>query len=327
MEKSTINLSRLTQVNLRNIFITEDRDFTPWLAREENLALLGETIGFDLELEAQEKDVGPFRADILCKDTATNHWVLIENQLERTDHRHLGQLITYAAGLRAVTIIWIANPFTDEHRAALDWLNEISDSRFNFFGLEIELWRIDDSLEAPKFNIVCKPNDWSKTVAASTSQIESGELSENKQLQRQFWHGFRESVLSQNLRIRPTKPLPQHWMNIAIGRSGFKLCAIASLWDSVNDSWDSNELRAELVLSGEDSKSHFVQLEEQKAEIESELGHSLVWYNPENAKQCRIYIRRSANIRDSSKWPEQYEWLSSRLEHLHQVFQPLIKAL
>lgn len=89
--------------------------------------------------------LGPFRADILSKDTVNNQWVLIENQIERTDHTHLGQLLTYASGLKAVIIVWIARRFTDEHRAALDWLNEITDSRVNFFGLEIELWRIGDS--------------------------------------------------------------------------------------------------------------------------------------------------------------------------------------
>jgi len=131
------NLGRLEAVDLRNIWTSEAGEFTPWLAEENNLALLGETIGIELELEAQEKNVGPFRADILCKDTANGHWVLIENQLERTDHTHLGQLMTYAAGLKAVTIVWIAHHFTEEHRAALDWLNEITDDRFNFFGLEI----------------------------------------------------------------------------------------------------------------------------------------------------------------------------------------------
>ena len=128
----------------------EDR---PWLAREENLALLGETLGLELELEAVEQGVGPFRADIVCRDTVSNSRVLVENQLQGTDHRHLGQIFTYAAGLDAVTVVWIAARFTDEHRAALDWLNEITDQRVNFFGLEIELWRIGGSPLAPKFNV------------------------------------------------------------------------------------------------------------------------------------------------------------------------------
>jgi len=117
---STKNLGRLEKVDLREAWTSESSDFTPWLAQEQNLKLLGESIGLELELESQEETVGPFRADILCKDTATNDWVLIENQLERTDHSHLGQLITYAAGLNAVTIVWISERFTDEHRAALE---------------------------------------------------------------------------------------------------------------------------------------------------------------------------------------------------------------
>ena len=157
---TTQNLGRLQKVDLREAWTSESADFTPWLAQEQNLKLLGETIGIELELESQEKDVGPFRADILCKDTATDDWVLIENQLERTDHCHLGQLITYAAGLNAVTIVWVAERFTEEHRAALDWLNERTDDKIHLFGLEIELWRIGDSPIAPKFNIISQPNDW-----------------------------------------------------------------------------------------------------------------------------------------------------------------------
>jgi hypothetical protein len=150
-------LGRLRKVAIRDIWEHEQQDFTPWLAREANIKLLGETLGLDLEVEAQEKNVGPFRADILCKDTTEkDRWVLIENQLEKTDHCHLGQLLTYASGLQAVTIVWIADRFTEEHRATLDWLNEITDDRFNFFGLEIELWKIGDSQIAPKFNVVSK---------------------------------------------------------------------------------------------------------------------------------------------------------------------------
>ena len=111
---TTTNLGRLRKVDLREVWQSESAGFTPWLAQDENLKLLGETIGIDLELEAQEKDVGPFRADLLCKDTSNEDWVLIENQLERTDHTHLGQLLTYAAGLEAVTIVWISQRFTEE---------------------------------------------------------------------------------------------------------------------------------------------------------------------------------------------------------------------
>ena len=220
-----IQLGRLEKVDLRDIWKTEARDFTPWLAREENLAELAKTINMDLELEAQEKDVGPFRADILCRNSDDGSWVLIENQLARTDHIHLGQLLTYAAGLNAVTIVWVAAEFTDEHRATLDWLNDITDENFRFFGLEVELWRIGDSLAAPKFNIVSKPNDWARTISRAARQLSEGELSETKALQLEYWTGFNDFLRQAKSPIRSKKPVPQHWMYYSIGRTGFCLGA------------------------------------------------------------------------------------------------------
>ena len=142
-------LSKIEKVDLREVWETEDKHFTPWLAEDENISQLGEAIGIDLEVESQEKNVGPFRADILARDTSANHYVLIENQLEVTDHKHLGQIMTYAAGLDAFTIIWIAKQFTEEHRAAIDWLNRITDDKINFFGIEIEVLQIGNSEKAP----------------------------------------------------------------------------------------------------------------------------------------------------------------------------------
>ncbi len=321
-------LGRLEQVDLRDIWTTEAGDFTPWLAGEENLYLLGDAIGMELEFEAQEKDVGPFRADILCKDTATDHWVLIENQLERTDHGHLGQLLTYAAGLKAVTIVWIANRFTEEHRAALDWLNEITDDRFNFFGLEIELWRIGDSPVAPKFNVVCKPNDWSRTIAKEARKVEEEGLTEGQQLQLEFWTAFREYVLQQNIRIKPTKPLPQPWMGLALGRSGTSLSAVASSYNSVDADYNSHEIRAEVVTHGAKSKQYFSLLKDMKEEVEDELSAPLIWYNPEDKKQCRIYLRHPVeNLHDREKWPEWHAWLGEKLDALHRVFGPRVRNL
>ena len=215
MDKQLGRLEKVT--NIRDIWDTEDKDFTPWLAEEGNISLLGEAIGLSLEVEAQEKAVGPFRADILCKDTADDSWVLIENQLERTDHKHLGQLMTYASGLKAVKIVWIATKFTEEHRSSLDWLNQITDDTFNFFGLEIELWKIGNSSIAPKFNIISKPNDWSRSVVAASK---SAELTDSKLLQRDYWQAFSDFMETKESTLKHTKPLPQHWMNISIGKSG-----------------------------------------------------------------------------------------------------------
>ncbi len=219
-------LSRLERVELRNIWLSEATDFTPWLAKKENLDILGETLGIDLELEAQERPVGPFRADILCKDVGTDRWVLIENQLERTDHNHLGQLLTYASGLEAVTIVWIAARFTEEHRSTLDWLNRITDNSFRFFGLEVELWRIGDSPAAPKFNVVSKPNDWSQSVAQAARAIDDAELSETRIMQRSYWEGL-QGILNRigGAVSGNRRPQPQSWMPYPIGRNSFHLGA------------------------------------------------------------------------------------------------------
>lgn len=319
-------LGRLHKVDLRSVWPSESRDFTPWLAHSENLKALSDVIGLDLELVSTEQEVGPFSADILCKDSSTDHWVVIENQIEKTDHTHLGQILTYAAGLKATTVIWIAARFTDEHRAALDWLNEITDESVNFFGLEIELWQIGDSPVAPKFNIVSRPNDWSRDIAVGVAR-KQGELSGAKKLQLRFWTAFRDFVKEHSKTIKPTKPLPQHWMNIGIGRSGFNLVAIASTYNSETNSAKEQEIRAELLIHGADAKEQFAALRAQADEIEAEFGSPLIWYSPENARSCRIYVRKVVNLFDENDWPTQYAWLLANLEKLKAVFAPRIKQL
>lgn len=314
-------LGRLEKVDLREVFSSEFGDFTPWLAQEENLKLLGETIDLVLELEAQEKEVGPFRADVLCKDTSNDSWVLIENQLERTDHTHLGQLLTYAAGLEAVTIVWVAERFTEEHRATLDWLNERTDEKINFFGLEVELWRIGDSPVAPKFNIVSKPNEWTRSI----QQAAEGELTEHKRAQLQFWSAFRDFMAEKSF-VRCQKAYPQHWMNHTIGRSGFHLVSIVSTWNSETKSNDP-EIRVELQLHDRNAKQNFAALEQRREEIEKAIGLPLKWHNPEGKNACRIYTRTNANFLDTNLWPEQHEWLRERLETFHKVFAPIVKSL
>jgi hypothetical protein len=319
-------LGRLVRIDLRTVWVNEATHFTPWLAREENIALLGDAIRIELAVEAQEKEVGPFRADILCKDTANDSWVLIENQIERTDHTHLGQLITYAAGLDTVTIVWISERFTEEHRAALDWLNEVTDERISFFGLEIELWRIGESPIAPKFNIICKPNTWTKSLTGSVVRG-AGQRTPAKQLQLEYWTAFRAYLEETGSIIKPARPGPQHWLNIALGRTGFRLAAVASFYDSVSESYKGHEIRAEFVLEGPESKENFALLEAQKGDLEQAMGEAFTWYNPPEKKMCRLYIRRPANLEDRSDWQAQHAWLKEKLEKLHNVFSSRVKAL
>src|SRR5690606_37901313 len=223
-------LSRLD--NLRDYWADEARDFTPWLASDENIELISEAIDIQLEVESVEKGVGPFRADILCKDIRTGSYVLIENQLERTDHSHLGQLMTYAAGLDAVTIVWIAKRITEEHRAALDWLNKITSDDFGFFGLEIELWQIGDSPVAPKFNIVSKPNTFSDIVQTVAHDVGSGVFAETKKLRFQYWTEFRQFMEERGSPLRVGKPSYDSWSNFAVGRANFTLRAVVALRES-----------------------------------------------------------------------------------------------
>jgi hypothetical protein len=174
---------------------------------------------------------------------------------------------------------------------------------------------------------VCKPNDWTKTVAAGAAQVEKESLTDAKRLQLEFWTAFRSHVEEHGKSIKPTKPLPQHWMNIALGRSGFRLAAVASFWDSVAENGDGHELRAEAVIDTNDSKTHFAKLEAQKSQIESETGEPLTWHNPPTKRMCRIYVRRPATLTDRDQWPNYHAWLLQRLETLHKTFAQRVRQL
>ena len=260
------NLGRLEKVDLRDIWEKEDTHFTPWLAKDENIELLGSAIDMDLVVEAEEKDVGPFRADILCKDIASNNWVLIENQLEKTDHKHLGQLLTYATGLDAVTIIWVASEFTEEHRATLDWLNKITDTQYNFFGIKVELFKIGDSKVAPVFNVVSKPNNWSRSISSAASKIANEDLGETKLFQLKFWTALGDSIREKtDSPLKAQKPRPQHWYIFSIGKTGVQL----------NVKFNTKVEKVSIELYILNNQEIFDALEKDKENIEKEIGEKL----------------------------------------------------
>jgi hypothetical protein len=179
---------------------------------------------------------------------------------------------------------------------------------------------------APKFNIVAKPNDWTKGGLGS-SKVRNVDLTSAKLLQQEFWRGFREYVLDKESAIKPTKALPQHWMNISIGRTGFKLTAIASLYDSETSGYNSNEIRAEFEINDHQAKEYYSLIEKDKDKIEEDMGEPLIWYNPENARVCRIFVRKSTDLNKDRVKEEQYEWLLGKLEKLYVVFAPRVKAI
>ncbi|MCK5243291.1 DUF4268 domain-containing protein, partial [bacterium] len=155
-----MDFGELKPVPLRDVWKKEAYEFTPWLS--ENLEALGEAIGLELELETKEAEVGGFSLDILAKDLGSGEYVVIENQLTQTDHSHLGQLITYASGYDAPIVVWIAETIRDEHRQALEWLNQHTDRKTNFFGVVVEVFQIDNSKPAFKFRPIVFPNEWQK---------------------------------------------------------------------------------------------------------------------------------------------------------------------
>lgn len=309
-----MNIGRLEKVDLRTLWKKEDRDFTPWLAQEENIKLLSAAIGFDLQVIKQEESVGSFRADILCKDNLSDNYIVIENQLERTDHNHLGQLITYAAGLDASTIIWISPMFTEEHRAALDLLNNITDKSFQCFGIEIGLYKIGNSDPAPQFNIVSKPNNWSKQAKKTA---ETGELSGTQLFQMEYWQGLKDFMEARSSPVKMRNPKPQNWSDISIGKS--------DIWVSAAVYSKRRTIEVWLVMRGEQSKQNFDSLyslgyNESLIKIDPNIN----WDRMDTMTQCAVILKKDADYTDKGDWNNQFQWLKDNLEKYIKFFKPLM---
>ena len=311
-------LGVLKRVELRDVWQHEGYHFTPWLAEAGNLTALSEVLGIDLELVGQEVSVGPYAADILCKDAMSNTNVLIENQLEKTDHSHLGQILTYAAGLDAKTVIWVASRFTDEHRAAMDWLNEITHEDWQFFGLEIELWCIGTSAPAPKFNVICRPNDWSRAVREEAAKAEGS--SPTQALQLRFWTAFRDYRAENG--ERAPKPSAQSWQSFSVGRTGFSLEGVIQRTEQ--------RLMVRLYINCEDlpPKGVFRYLQNKQTLIHAELGFPLEWNELPNKKGCIVcVVRPDSPLDDEARWPEYQMWIATTIAKMGVVFRPLIRPL
>ncbi len=310
-------LGKLEKVDLRKLWKDEARDFTPWLATEENIELLGETLGIGIEVEGTEVSVGIFKVDILAREISSNRVIIIENQLEKTDHDHLGKIITYASGLDAEIVVWISRKITEEHRKAIDWLNDITGEDIAFFGLEIELWKINESPPAPKFNIVCSPNEWAKMAKKSST---TGKVTEGNMLKQAFWTSFNEFMEEKGTFLKLRKPLPQSWYSLAVGRSNFEIyLTVRTLKPRIG---------CELYLSGEQAKKAFHTLIKQKEEIEREMGEKLDWQELPEARDCRIALYNlGADVEKREEWNDYFEWLGGKAEKFHKVFSKRVKDL
>jgi len=308
------SLGQFKKLNVRKIWANETSDFTPWLANEENIQLLGKAIGLELEVEQVEATVGPYSADILAKDTGTGKYVVIENQLGKTDHDHLGKAITYGSVLDATSVVWIATEFSEEHQKALGWLNEYTSEDLSFFGVSLELWQIDDSKPAVRFNVVARP-----AVIKRTDVISKGDLSENRKRQLEFWNAFRGKLLKAKIVATAQTPRPQYWFDVALGRSYFALSNIANTYE--------NRIGVRVYIGNKVADEALPQLMSQRDEIEKEIGAKLEWNpSPENRDKV-IAIYREANLQMPDEWDEPLEWMVDMVRKFRKAFMPRIKKL
>ncbi len=305
-------LSKLERVELREEWADEAKNFTPWLASDEGLALLGESLGMELELVDTEVYVGNYRADVVAKDILSEQNVVIENQLSSTDHDHIGKLFTYAASFDAQTIVWIARTIREEHRQAIDWFNEITVKKVDFFGIEIELLQIGDSPLAANFKLVCKPNEWTRTIRAQRQNMTEGDT-----LKLEYWTAFNEYNQNHNVNIRARKPGAQHWYDIALGRGGSHLTLTLRT--------NHKDIGCELCLSSDDAKELFDVLEADKSPIEKELGGELEWKKLPEKKQSRIILRKKLDPTDRDQWDQIFQWYAETADKYRQAFLPRLK--
>lgn len=266
---------RLEEVNIRDLWKHEQYDFSDWLSKEENIEMLGDEIGLTLTDINREVYVGSYRCDLVAKDEATGIKVVIENQLEATNHDHLGKIITYASGLDANVVIWIVKEAREEHRSAIEWLNNNMSKNISFFLIEIRAYRIGNSLPAPKFVIIEKPNDFVKTVNLG---MDSGELSKAQSERLNFWNKFNETLVARGKPFNVRKASTDHYYDVAIGTSDAHICITL-----VNK---TNSIGVEIYIN--DNKELFDKLNAISDIIENELGFTMDWQRLDNKKASRI---------------------------------------
>lgn len=306
-------LGTLTRVDPRSVWRSESADFTPWLA--ENLARLGEALGIELELEERESSVGAFSADIVARELGQNRVVVIENQLEATDHSHLGQLLTYAAGKEAGVVVWISPEFREEHRQAIDWLNRDGGQGTAFFGVVVELLRIDQSPPAVNFRPVAFPNDWTRELKAGGS----GEVSERRLAYQAFFQRLIDQLRAKKF-TNARAGQPQSWYSFAAGISGFSYSAVFA---------SGGKLRVELYLGAGDAeknKSVFAQLFAERPGIEDDFGGPLDWEPLDGKKSARIALYRDGAIESVESHEEYLAWCVTNLLKLKHVFAPRLST-
>ena len=310
-----IPLGKKTELpNLRTVWPDEAQDFTPWLAEDENISILAETLGLEITVDETEAPVGDFNVDILATETETNNRIIIENQLEETNHDHLGKLITYASGTNAKVIIWVVKHVREEHKAAIEWLNNHTDSDIGFFLCEIKLIKVDDSAPAPQFDIIQKPNDWSKNVKNNLT------LNETEKKRIEYWNAFKKyaSNKSKFMKLFRFRQTPQsHYYNFSIGVSGIHI--------SVLQIKRNHQLGVMLYIT--DNKDLYANLFKDKTHIEQTIGLGpLVWKDDQTNKSCFIEMLKNVDYDDQNDWNNQFDWIIDVMIKFKNTFGKYLRA-
>ena len=287
-----MGIGKLKEVDIRELWKHEQYDFSEWLSKKENIENLNEILGLTLIDISKETYVGSYRCDLFAKDETTGIKVIIENQLEVSNHDHLGKIITYASGLDAKVVVWIVKEAREEHRSAIEWLNNNTNSNINFFLIEIHAYKIGESDPAPMFQVVEQPNDFIKNNK-STNRDESMNKSQSQRIE--FWNQFNNVVIERGKPFNIRKATTDHWYNVAIGTSEAHIDITLVNKDSL--------IGVELYIT--DNKELFDKLYERKNEIEQELGFNLDWRRLDNSKASRIvYHIKGLNFDDHSNYNE-----------------------
>ena len=309
------DVARLEPVDLRKVWKNEASDFTPWLAK--NLEELGEALGIDLEFIGIEAPVGRFSLDILARDVNENRTVVIENQLEPTNHDHLGKVLTYAAGHNADVMVWIVKKFLDEHRQALDWLNQRTGEETEFYGVEVRAVRIGDSPAAPVFEVVAPPNTFRKR--SITSGGSAPVSSPKRSAYLDFWPRVVDRLRDDYKLTARRTSTPRHWMDFASGVPGVKR----------NVSFTRQDARVEPYLDTGDQSNNkrlFDLLYEQKENIESAFGEALFWERLDSKRASRIALYRpNSSVNDTDENLSSIaDWIVNKYVHLVKTVIPIV---
>jgi len=307
----------LSRESVREYWSDEARDFTPWLAEQidsEKPSEIEDVIQLDLNLRGTEQSVGRYNLDILA-EAEDGRTVVIENQLDNSDHDHLGKCLAYASGIDADVVIWISAKFNDEHTDTFQWLNENTQEGVDLFALRLEVWRIGESDPAVKFTAVEEPSEWKDQAQRST------ELTDTKKLYLEFWTGFRDAIEEADPPLSPRKPFPENWYNNPIGRSGMKLQFKVSVQD--------NFAAAQFVIN--DNPEAFEALREDAEVIKSHIRGDLEWHpiedSPNRSNRSRVAVTRDIDLEDKDQWPVYHDWLLQRGRELHEAFSDRVRKL